>query len=147
MRRWRVASFAIGLGLLMLLAGCSPHTSAEAQVKAAVKAAAAAAADTDAGTLGDYLDPDFDGNGGDLDAHRLTGMLRLAHFRGERVRVLLGPISVERRGQRMVATFTVTLGGGGRLFPDRLGVYKVESAWRLEGDDWKCYQATWKESL
>jgi hypothetical protein len=47
----------------------------------------------------------------------------------------------------MVATFTVTLSSGGRLLPDRLGVYQVTSGWRKEGGDWRCYTASWERSI
>lgn len=121
------------LGLLILSA-CS-HPADEEQVRTAVKSAASAAEATDAGSFGDYLDKDFVGNDGDVEKRQLTGLLRLQRLRGERVSVLLGPIDVERRGQRLVATFTVTLGGGGKLLPKRLGVYHVESAWRHDSGE------------
>lgn len=134
------ALFALGL------AACH-RTPAEQQVREAIDSAAQAARDTDAGTLGDLLTDDFDGNGGDLDVRRLKNLLRVYHFRGEKVSVLLGPVSVEPRGRRLVATFTATLGGGGRLLPDRLGVYEVQTAWREEDGDWRCYSASWKRKL
>lgn len=133
------------LGVLPL-AACR-HTPDEAQVRAAIAQAATAAEAADAGEFGDYLTADFDGNEGRLDKRQLTGLLRLQRLRGERVSVLLGPVDIERRGERIVATFTVTLGGGGRLLPDRLGVYRVESAWRQDDGEWRCYHATWERAL
>lgn len=130
---------------LASLSGCS-HTPDEQQVRGAIKAAAGAVESTDAGAFGDYLEKDFVGNDGDLDRRRLIGLLRLQHLRGEHVTVLLGPVSIERRGERLLANFTVTLGGGG-LLPDRLGVYRVKSAWRQDSGDWLCYSASWKRVL
>jgi hypothetical protein len=141
----RLFVLACLLGLLPL-AGCR-HTPDEEQVRAAITAAASAAGEADAGGLGDVLTDDFDGNEGRLDKRQLTGLLRLQRLRGERVSVLLGPVDIERRGERIVATFTVTLGGGGRLLPDRLGVYRVESGWRDDDGTWRCYTATWKRAL
>ena len=48
--------------------------------------------------------------------------------------MVLGPIDVQARGERMLADFTVTLSGGGRSrwLPQHLGVYQVHSAWKRE---------------
>jgi hypothetical protein len=54
---------------------------------------------------------------------------------------------IEHRGERIVATFTVTLTSGGKWLPDQLGVYHIESAWRKDGRDWRCYTATWTHSI
>jgi hypothetical protein len=60
----------------------------------------------------------------------------------------MGPVSIEHRGERMVASFTVTLtSSGGRLLPDQLGVYQIESAWRKEDGTWRCYTASWKHTF
>jgi hypothetical protein len=146
MRIARVTRFLAMAGVLLACAACT-HPPDEAQVRAAIAAAADAARDADAGAFGDILSRDFDGNDGRLDARKLTGLLRLQRLRGEHVSVLMGPVAIERRGDRLLATFTVTLGGGGRLLPDRLGVYRVQSAWRREGGDWRCYNATWTRQL
>src|SRR3546814_11347657 len=82
-----------------------------------------------------------------LDRRRLMAMVGLLKLRGESIGVLLGPVSVEPRGERMVATFTVTLSSGGRLLPDRLGLYRVTSGWRKEGGAWSCYTARWERYL
>lgn len=139
--RW-IAVFALAL---MCLPGCS-RTPDEQKVRNAVKAAADAAGSTDAGAFADYLDKDFVGNDGDLDRRRLVGLLRVQRLRGQHVSVLLGPITIEHRGKRMLADFTVTLGNGGVL-PDRLGVYHVRSAWRDDSGAWRCYSATWRQAL
>jgi hypothetical protein len=54
---------------------------------------------------------------------------------------------VEQRGERLVADFTVTLTRGTHLLPGAAGVYEVETAWRMEGGEWRCYSATWKRQL
>lgn len=116
-------------------------------MRAAIQQAVEAARSRDAGALDDLLTPDFVMPDSRFDRRRLLGLLRVAKLRNEKVSVLLGPVDVEMRGERIVATFTVTLGGGGRLIPERLGVYRVESAWREEGGDWLCYSARWKRTL
>jgi len=129
-----------------ILSGCR-HTPDEVQVREAIAAVAQAA---QAGAAGDVVAPlsdDFDGNAGELDRPALANMVRLVALRGEHVGVMLGPVTIEHRGARMVATFDVTLSSGGRLFPDQLGIYQVESAWRKQHGKWRCYTATWKHSI
>jgi len=135
--------------LVVLLAGLSACRQApdELRVREAIAASAEAAEDADAGGVVEPLSEDFDGNGGRLQGKDLANLIRLTRLRGERVGVTLGPISVERRGERLVADFTVSLTQGSRLLPDAAGVYRVETAWRREGDEWRCYSATWKRQL
>lgn len=132
--------------LALTLAACR-HDSDEARVKAAIAAAATAAEAGSASDLGGLISADFEGNGGELDQRSLTSMIRLLALRGEHVGVTTGPVSVEPRGKRMVASFTVTLTSGGKLLPDQMGLYQVESAWRQEDGDWHCYSASWKHTL
>lgn len=134
----------IALTLFALALPACRRTPDEAQVRAAIVAAAHAAEAGSASGVGESLSEDFDGNAGALDRRGLTGMVRLLALRGEHVGVTMGPMSIEARGERMVATFTVTLTSGGKLLPDQLGVYQVESAWRKEDGEWRCYTASWK---
>jgi len=133
--------------LLLLAAGLSGchRTPAEQQVREAIAAVAEAAEAGSAGSVGKALSEDFDGNQGELDRRGLLNMIRVLALRGEHIGVTMGPVSVEPRGERLVATFTVSLSSGsGGLLPDRLGVYQVETAWRQEQGDWHCYVASWK---
>lgn len=132
--------------VVLALAGCR-HESDEAQVRASITAMATAA---QAAAVGDVVEPlsdDFDGNGGELDRHGIANLVRLFALRGEHIGVLLGPVGIEHRGERLLATVTVTLSGGGRLLPEHAGVYRVQSAWRREGSAWRCYTASWKRVL
>ena len=120
---------------------------AEAAVRQAITAAEHAAEVPDPGAFEDQLSEDFTGNQGEVDRKQLVNLLRMARLRGEMIHVLVGPVTVEPRGDRRVATFTVTFTSGGRLLPSDMGVYRVESAWRREGRDWVCYSATWSRPL
>lgn len=132
--------------LALVLPGCR-RTPDETRVREAIVAMAQAAEAGSAGDLAEPLSEDFDGNAGSLDRRKLTGMVRLLALRGDHVGVTMGPVSIEHRGERMVATFTVTLTSGGKLLPDQMGMYQVESAWRNEDGDWRCYTATWKRVM
>jgi hypothetical protein len=135
------------VALLVLALPACHRTPDEAQVREAIAAVAQAAEAGSASDVGAPLSEDFDGNAGTLDRRGLTGMVRLLALRGEHIGVTMGPVSIEHRGERMVATFTVTLTSGGRLLPDQLGLYQVESAWRKEDGEWRCYTASWKRTM
>lgn len=137
---WMVAA------LLAMLAACH-RAPDEVRVREAIASVQQAAEKADAGGVVEPLGEDFEGNQGSLGRKDIANLVRLAHLRGERIGVTLGPISVERRGERLVAAFTVTLTQGSRLLPDAAGVYQVTSAWRREGSEWRCYSATWKRQL
>jgi hypothetical protein len=129
-----------------LLAGCR-HAPDETRVRDAIAATAHAAEQGDASGVVGVLSEDFDGNAGTLDRKSLGNLVRLTHLRGDRISVVVGPVDTERRGDRLLARFTVTLGAGSGALPDQLGIYSVETAWRLEGREWRCYSASWKQSL
>jgi hypothetical protein len=133
-------------GLLLFgLAACH-RTPDESLVRQGIETAQHAAEQVDASAMGDLLTEDFTGNNGEMERRQLLGMLRAAAFRGETIRALTGPLTVEPRGDRYVARFTVTLTSGGKLLPAQIGVYEVETAWRREGREWRCYSATWKSA-
>lgn len=139
--------------LMLISALLAPVLSAchrmpdEQQVREAIASIAQATKAGDATELGAPLSDDFDGNAGELDRRSLTGMVRLLALHGEQVGVTMGPVSIEHRGERIMASFTVTLTSGTGLLPDRLGVYRVESAWRKEDGSWRCYTASWTHTL
>lgn len=141
----RICSWALA-SLFAVLAACH-HPPDEARVREAIAAAAQAAGKADAGGVADVLSEDFDGNAGSLGRKDIVNLLRLARLRGEHVGVTLGPVAVDRRGERLVATFTASLTQGSHLLPEMAGVYRIESAWRKEGGDWRCYSATWERKL
>lgn len=129
-----------------VLWGCR-RTPDEAQVREAIASIDHAAETNAASDVTAPLSDDFDGNNGELDRRALANMVRLVALRGEHIGVTMGPITIEHRGERMVATFTVTLTSGSHLLPDQMGLYQVESAWRKDGSKWRCYTASWKHSM
>ena len=147
----RVKKAVCLLAVLALLSTCLTacrRTPDEAQVREAIAAVAKAAEAGSASDVGASLSEEFDGNAGSLDRRGLVNMVRMLALRGEHIGVTMGPVSIEPRGERLLATFTVTLtSGGGRLLPDQLGVYQVESAWRNEDGTWRCYTAKWKRAV
>jgi hypothetical protein len=148
--RWTMkATYRFGslmIALVLALAGCHRKPD-EAVIRQSIDAAVQATEQEDRSALLDPLTDDFDGNSNAMSRQDMGNLLRLAKFRGETLHAVLGPVDVEPRGDRYVADFTVTLTSGGKIFPSQLGVYKVETAWRREGHDWRCYEATWTQQL
>jgi hypothetical protein len=132
--------------LATTLAGCR-HTPDEEQVRQAISATSAAAEAGKPGGTVEALTDDFDGNAGQLDKRGLANLLRVFALRGQKINVLMGPVTVEPRGERMVARFTVTLTAGAGILPDNAGAYDVETGWRKDDGAWRCFTATWTKAL
>ncbi|MBE1160996.1 hypothetical protein [Dyella acidiphila] len=131
---------------VLVLAACHRKPD-EVLIRQSIDASVQATERVDAAALLGQLTDDFDGNGGAMRGQDIGNLLRMASFRGETLHAVLGPVDIEPRGERYVADFTITLTSGGKVFPSQLGVYKVETAWRREGHDWRCYEATWTQQL
>ncbi|GGA04183.1 hypothetical protein [Dyella caseinilytica] len=134
------------IALVLVLADCH-RAPDDVLIRQSIDAATQATEKVDASALLSQLTDDFDGDDGTMRRQDIGNLLRLASFRGETLHAMLGPVDIEPRGERYVASFTVTLTRGGKVFPSQIGVYKVETAWRREGHDWRCYEATWTQQL
>lgn len=154
MRRFKGARGCRGFALLAcvlllsLTSGCH-RTPDEEQVRQAIASAAKAARNNDAEGVLAHVSKDFVGNEGDFDHRDLQRFLVLRALRHDNTGVLVGPVSVKWQGERLIATFTLTLTGGNprSLLPDRVGVYAMNTAWRREGSHWRCYSADWQRKL
>ena len=146
-RTGKVTRMLVGLLVLPLALSACRHTPGEEQVRQAIAAVANAAEAGSASGVVKWLSDDFDGNHGELDRRTLANLVRITALRGKHVGVTTGPIGIAHHGERMVATFTVTLSRRDRVLPDHMGLYQIESAWRKEDGEWRCYSASWKHVL
>jgi hypothetical protein len=140
----RIAVLLLGVVIGLLVYHRTPD---EKLIRQSIDAAVQAVEQADASALIAQLTDDFDGNKGAMTRQDVANPLRLARLRGETLHAVVGPVDVQKRGERYVADFTVTLTSGGKVFPAQLGVYKVEAAWRKDGREWRCYEATWTQQL
>jgi len=138
--------FSLLVLLLVVLAGCH-RAPDEVLIRQAIDKTVQATEQVDASAAVAALTDDFDGDSGTMTRQDIANLLRAAKFRGETLHAVSGPVDVQPRGERYVASFTITLTSGGKLFPSEAGVYKVETAWRREGREWRCYNATWTQQL
>jgi ketosteroid isomerase-like protein len=125
--------------------GSCHHTPAQQQIRRSIAAAATAARVNDVSGVLAVVGDDFTGNQGDLDKRGLHRLLALRALRQDKTGVLVGPVSFERKGDRILAKFNLVLTGGkpGDLLPNQSAIYAMTTAWRREGGEWKCYSATW----
>lgn len=143
----RLFGLAFGFALALSVAACH-HAPAEQQVHAALDAAVTAArANTPRGVLAVVAD-DFSGNNGELDRAGLRQFLAARALRQDQTGVLVGPVTFERRGGRLLATFNLVLTGGraGDLLPAHSAIYRMTTAWRQEHGKWVCYNAVWSDT-
>lgn len=140
----RTARVACLLLALVTLAACH-HTPAEQQVRQAIESAATAARANEVQGVLAVVSDDFTGNDGDFDKQGLHRLLALRTLRQDQTGVLVGPVSFERKGDRIIARFNLVLTGGkpGDLMPDQSAIYAMTTAWRREGSHWRCYNASW----
>ena len=144
---YRVRAFCLVLAMLVL-AACH-RAPAEQQIRQAIDAAATAARANDTRGVLAVVSEDFSGNDGEMDRHGLRQLLAVRALRQDKTSLLIGPVSFEHRGDRIIARFNLVLTGGqsGDLLPDRSAIYAMITAWRREGSHWRCYNAYWESKV
>ncbi len=146
--RLRHAACLVGLVLVACALAACQRAPAEQQVRQAIEAAATAARANDTSGALAVVSDDFTGNEGELDRQGLRRLLAVRALRQDRTGVLIGPVSFQRRGDRIVAKFSLVLTGGkpGDLLPDAHAILAMTTAWRRDGGKWVCYSATWTQA-
>jgi ketosteroid isomerase-like protein len=141
----RIACLAL---VAWMLAGCH-RAPAEQQIREAIGAAATAARANDTHGVLAVVSKDFSGNDGEMDRHGVRQLLAARALRQDKTGVLVGPVSFEHNGDRIIAKFNLVLTGGkpGDLLPARSAIYAMTTAWRREGSDWRCYHAHWESKV
>jgi hypothetical protein len=141
-RAWPALLLALAWALL---AGCHREPPEQALRSTIAKMQAAAEAhDNDA--LFEPIADDFTGSEG-MDRTAFRRYVTFMGMRHKSVGASLGPMDVKLFGDRATVKFTAALTGGAGLLPQQAQVYDVDTAWRLEGADWKLISARWKAAL
>lgn len=142
----RAGALIVVLAALVMQAGCT-RTPPEQQLREALTALQASVEARDASALEKVLASDFVGPDGlDRDgARRLAGLMFLRH---RDIGATLGPPRISIQDQHASVRFTAALtGGGGGILPDAASVHDVETAWRMEGGEWRLISAQWTPRL
>lgn len=130
---------------MFALAGCADPPD-EAALRARIDSLRAAIETRDADTLLDAVDPEFGGPGG-MDRDGLRRYATLMLLRQQNVGVTIGPVGVELHGERAAAHFDAIVTGSNRFIPEGVEARRVETVWRLEGDDWVLVSADWSRPV
>jgi len=143
--RWSL----VVLGLVLLgLSGCGDPESDEQRIANNLDAMTEALEAGEVGRFMDYIAEDFGSADGQLDYDLLQMMVR-------RERLARSSISIQRIGTdievfdggRATAQFqALGLGGSGWL-PDEGEWWRVDTGWRLDGDDWMLISADWSRGV
>lgn len=137
-KKMRVAALALLLGL----AACAP-AAPEQQLRTRFGQMQAA---VEAGRTGEFMEgvsPEFTGEAA-MDRAALHNLLRARTLTNSRLGVTTGPLDVDVQGDNATVAFDVVLtAGSGRLLPDQARAYRVTTAWRTEGGQWRVYHARW----
>jgi hypothetical protein len=137
-----LAAFAL---LLVVLAGCSRPAPEEA-LRRTIATMQEAAEGRDADGLVDHLAEDFVGPGG-MDRDRFRRYAALVWLRNREVGITLGPLDVEVTGEHARVRFTAATRGGTGLLPDSGNLYQVDTAWRIQGGEWRMISADWDGAM
>ena len=132
-------------GLAMLLAACAPELDDQAQILETIDAMTAA---VERGDVDDFMTPvadDFAAANGRLDRRALGLLVRRERLARDSIRVRRVDTDVELVGEaRAVASFRALATGGSGLLPDEGRLWRVETGWRRDGDDWVLISAEWE---
>jgi len=133
------------IAISFTLAACGPSAPDEERIRGEIQGMAQALADSDVRGVMSPLADDFSGVTWNLDERGARLLLQRELRAHEQLRARVFDIDVEMRGEsRATATFQVVLTGGSGMIPDTGRWYRVESGWRLDGNDWKLLSAEWE---
>ena len=81
---------------------------------------------------------------GKRDARRL---LAASMLRNEKIQLGTTVTALRIDGDRASATVRVIASGGSSLLPERGQTWEFDTAWRRDGEQWKLFNAEWREGL
>ena len=143
MAKTRFGARAWLLACALALSACAGDTP-EAQLRQQFGEMQAA---VEAGKASDFIEgvsPDFTGEEG-IDRAALHNMIRAHTLMNARIGATTGPLDVEVDGDNAEVAFDVLLtSSSGRLLPNQAGTYRVTTAWRREGGEWRVHHARWE---
>lgn len=139
-----IAGPLAGIASMLLLLSACARTAPEEAIRARIAAMEAAIEARDASAFLTGISEDFAGADGAYDRRGLRGLLAAQFLGSERVSVVLGPPEITLHGQDRATVRIGAVVGGGRFLPERVETLSIESGWRLEDGEWRCYTARWE---
>ena len=98
--------------------------------------------------VSDALEPlaeDFTRDSGAFGKQEARRVLAGAMLRNEKIQLSATVTEVRVEGERAFAKVRVIATGGAGLLPERGQTWEFDTAWRLEGGQWKVFNAEWRE--
>ena len=132
------------LPAVSFLSACS-RSSPEQALRDTIAVMVQAVESRDAKALFGHVADDFTRDSGGLDRRQLRALLLGLFVRNQRIQVVTTVREVRIEGNRGRVRFNVLATGGAGLLPERGRLWDVSSAWRLDGGDWKIYNAEWSD--
>ena len=128
--------------LAALMSGCGEDTPEDRlrQVMAQMEEAVEARRPSD---FIEHVSDDFSGESGQLDRDNLRRYLASQMMGPDSISVVMGPAEIKLHGEDRATVKVTALVTGGRFLPERGERLDIESGWRLEDGEWRCYAATW----
>ena len=116
----------------------------EEQIEANIAAMEAAGEAGERGAFMDHVADGFEAQEGRMTRDDFRRFLFLQLNQQRRIRAQLFPITVEEQGTNLAeANFNVLVTCGSGLIPDDGQLFRVRTAWVLEGGDWLLWRADW----
>jgi len=143
-----VAPVLVLLVLLVLVAGCAEPPPAEQRI---LETLAEMEQALEAGDVGDFMDPvaeDFIAENRALDRAALGLLVRRERLARNRIAITRFEPEVELHGDdRATAVFQALATGGAGLLPDEGQLWRIETSWRRDDDQWRLIGAGWRRAL
>lgn len=135
----------VGIALLCLLGVACSRTPDDEAIRAAISTGAARMEAHRGKDVLELVSDDFIGNDG-VDRAELGNMLRVQALGANTIGVRIGSIEVELHGDRAIARFDASVSdSSGRWIADRATTLHLETGWRRQGREWRCYNAKWTQ--
>ncbi len=133
------------LAAAWLAVGCGSPPPAEERILDTIASMEAA---LERGEVDGFMDPiadDFIAGNRGLDRRTLGLLVRRERMARERISVSRFDTDVVLIGEaRATATFGALATGGSGLLPDEGRLWRIDTGWRLDGDDWRLISAEWR---
>jgi hypothetical protein len=133
--------------LLSALAFACGRTEPDIELRSTIAAMAQA---IEQHRVSDALEPateDFTRDSGAFGKQDARRVLAGAMLRNEKIQLSATVTEVRIEGERAFAKVRVIATGGADLLPERGQTWEFDTAWRLEGGQWKVFNAEWREGL
>ena len=142
----KASTWIVVLAILLMQPGCA-RTPPEQKLRETLTALQSSLEARDASVLEKILANDFVGPDG-LDRDGARRLAQLMFLRHRDIGATFGPPKIALQDQHATVRFIVALtGGAGRMLPDAASVHDVETAWRMEGNEWRLISAQWTPRL